>query len=90
MFGFTLADFVLVFVCLMMIVFFAWLYWTIESLQLDNKYLQERIAVLEDRGNRGDFLKNLFTMAYPLHSEPEAAAEPEEDTTTIEVNLEAK
>jgi hypothetical protein len=87
MFGFTLAGFVLVLVCLMTTLFFAWLYWSLESLRLDNAYLQERIAVLEDRGHRGDFLKSLFTMAYPVEAESEPEQMPEEDTTTFEVDL---
>jgi hypothetical protein len=71
-------------------IFLLWVYESIQTLSNNNLYLAERIAVLEDREHREDFVKNLFTMAYASHSEPEAAPEPEEDTTTIEVNLEAK
>ncbi len=67
--------------------FLIWVYNSIETLRDNNQYLAERIAVLEDRGHRGDFLKSLFTMAYPVEAEHEPEPEPEEDTTTFEVDL---
>ncbi len=92
MFGLSSSDYFIFVTSILGGLFVWWLYWTTRDLLEQQKELAERIAILESSSLGNLFDSFLVSSQIPsFHRKPEESdGAEEEDTTTIEVELNKK